>query len=411
MIRSERAWPRIVAHADMDAFYAAIEQLDDPALRGRPVLVGPPSERGVVLTASYEARPYGVGSAMPMAKARRLCPNAVIIPPRFDHYQEVSRTIMRVFSDFSPEVEAISLDEAFLDMTGSEQLFGDPASMGRRIKDAVREATGGLTASVGLSATKYVAKVASGRRKPDGLTVVPPEEAKIWLAPLSVSRLWGAGPKTQARLHHLGLHTIGDVADADPQFLSAMLGSAGLRFHTLAQAEDPRPVIGRRASKSVGSEHTLDKDVRETTEIKLHLRRSAEAIGRRLRQQRYLAFGVGVKLKTTDFQILSRQRRLSEPTDVTEMLYSVGVDLLNEFDQPGFFRLVGMVAYDLVGIDDRIQLDLFSASARQRRLDVAIDELAERFGSDVVYRADDLSKPRRVGLAPTLDFLDDRTPG
>jgi len=411
MIRSERAWPRIVAHADMDAFYAAIEQLDDPALRGRPVLVGPPSERGVVLTASYEARPYGVGSAMPMAKARRLCPNAVIIPPRFDHYQEVSRTIMRVFSDFSPEVEAISLDEAFLDMTGSEQLFGDPASMGRRIKDAVREATGGLTASVGLSATKYVAKVASGRRKPDGLTVVPPEEAKIWLAPLSVSRLWGAGPKTQARLHQLGLHTIGDVADADPQFLSAMLGSAGLRFHTLAQAEDPRPVIGRRASKSVGSEHTLDKDVRETTEIKLHLRRSAEAIGRRLRQQRYLAFGVGVKLKTTDFQILSRQRRLSEPTDVTEMLYSVGVDLLNEFDQPGFFRLVGMVAYDLVGIDDRIQLDLFSASARQRRLDVAIDELAERFGSDVVYRADDLSKPRRVGLAPTLDFLDDRTPG
>jgi len=173
----------------------------------------------------------------------------------------------------------------------------------------------------------------------------------------------------------------------------------------------PRPVIGRRASKSVGSEHTLDKDVCETTEIKLHLRRSAEAIGRRLRQQRYLAFGVGVKLKTTDFQILSRQRRLSEPTDVTEMLYSVGVDLLTEFDQPGFFRLVGMVAYDLVGIDDRIQLDLFSASARQRRLDVAIDELAERFGSDVVYRADDLSKPRRVGLAPTLDFLDDRTRG
>src|SRR3990172_6329751 len=248
MIRSETVWPRIVAHADMDAFYAAIEQLDDPALRGRPVLVGPPSDRGVVLTASYEARPYGVGSAMPMAKARRLCPNAVIIPPRFDHYQEVSRTIMRVFSDFSPEVEAISLDEAFLDMTGSEQLFGDPASMGRRIKDAVREATGGLTASVGVSATKYVAKVASGRRKPDGLTVVRPEEAKAWLAPLPVSWLWGVGPKTQARLHHLGLRTIGDVADADPKFLSAKLGRAGLHFHALAQAEDPRPVTGGRAS-------------------------------------------------------------------------------------------------------------------------------------------------------------------
>ena len=168
----------------MDAFYAAIEQLDDPALRGRPVLVGSPTGRGVVLTASYEARPFGVGSAMAMAKARRLCPQAVIIPPRFDRYQETSRTIMKVFSDFSPDVEALSLDEAFLDMTGSENIFGGPESIGRRIKDAVREATGGLRASVGLSGTKYVAKAASAYRKPDGLTVVPPEEAKAWLAPL-----------------------------------------------------------------------------------------------------------------------------------------------------------------------------------------------------------------------------------
>src|SRR4249920_1641969 len=175
MIRSDDHWPRVIAHADMDAFYAAIEQLDDSALAGRPILVGPRSERGVVLTASYEARPYGVGSAMPMAKARRLCPSAVIVPPRFDRYQEVSATIMKVFSDFSPDVEALSLDEAFLDMTGSEQLFGDPESIGCRLKAAIREATGGLTASVGLSATKYVAKVASGCQKPDGLTVVPPE--------------------------------------------------------------------------------------------------------------------------------------------------------------------------------------------------------------------------------------------
>ena len=395
----------------MDAFYAAVEQLDDPALRGRPVLVGPRSDRGVVLTASYEARPFGVGSAMPMAKARRLCPNAVIIPPRFDRYQEVSRTIMRVFANFSPEVEAISLDEAFLDMTGSEQLFGDPESIGRRLKHAVREATEGLTASVGLSATKYVAKVASACQKPDGLTVVPPEEAKVWLAPLPVSWLWGVGPKTQARLHQIGLHTIGEVANADPEFLCAKLGSAGLHFRALAQAEDTRPVIGQRASKSIGSEHTLDKDVYEKAKIKLHLRRSAEAIGRRLRQKRYVAVGVGVKLKTTDFQILTRQRRLNEPTDVTERLYSVGVDLLNAFDHPGPFRLIGMVAYDLVGIDDLVQPGLFSTSARQRRLEVAIDELAERFGADVVHRANDLTKPPGVRLAPTLDFLDDRTRG
>jgi len=314
---------------------------------------------------------------------------------------------MGVFSNFSPDVEAISLDEAFLDMTGSEQLFGDPESIGRRLKDAIREATRGLTASVGLSATKYVAKVASACQKPDGLTVVPPEEAKAWLAPLPVSRLWGAGPKTQARLHHIGLHTIGEVAKADPRFLSAKLGRAGLHFHALAQAEDPRLVTGRRASKSVGSELTLDKDVRNKADIKLYLRRSADAIGKRLRQKSYVAFGVGVKLKTTDFQILTRQRRLSEPTDVTEKVYSVGVELLNEFDHPGPFRLVGMVAYDLVGIDDRVQLDLFSTLARQRRLEVAIDELSERFGTNVVHRANDLTKP--LGVAPTLDFLDDRT--
>ncbi|MGC1345757.1 MAG: DNA polymerase IV [Methyloceanibacter sp.] len=408
MIRSERVWPRIVAHADMDAFYAAIEQLDDASLRGRPLLVGPPSARGVVLTASYEARPYGVGSAMPMAKARRMCPNAVIIPPRFDRYQEVSATIMRVFSDFSPDVEALSLDEAFLDMTGSEQLFGDPESIGRRLKAAIRDATGGLTASLGLSVTKYVAKVASAFQKPDGLTVVRPEEAKAWLAPLPVSWLWGAGPKTQARLHQLGLHTIGDVAHADPRFLSTKLGSAGVHFHTLAQAEDPRAVIGRRASKSIGSEHTLDVDVLDKADIKFHLRRSADTIGRRLRKKNSAAFGVGIKLKTSEFQILIRQHRLNEPTDIAERLYSAGVDLLSHIDHPGPFRLIGLVAYDLVDIDDVVQLDLFSTLARQRKLEVAIDGLADRFGTNVVYRADDLKKPPRTHFAPTLDVVDDR---
>ena len=240
--------------------------------------------------------------------------------------------------------------------------MANPESIGRRLKAAICEATGGLTASVGLSATKYVAKVASACRKPDGLTVVPPEEARAWLAPLPVSWLWGAGPKTQARLHLLGLRTIGEVADSDPEFLSAKLGSAGLHFHTLAQAKGARPVPSRRTAKSVGSEHTLDKDVREKADIKLHLRRSADTIGRRLRNKCYLAFGVSVKLKTTDFELLTRQHRLSEPTDVTERLYSVGVELLDEFNHPGPFRLIGMAAYDLVGVSDRIQLDLFGGS-------------------------------------------------
>lgn len=408
MICSGSGWPGIIAHADMDAFYAAIEQLDDPTLRGRPVLVGPPSSRGVVLTASYEARPYGVGSAMPMAQARRMCTDAVIVPPRFDRYQEVSATIMSVFADFSPEVEALSLDEAFIDMTGSERLFGGPEAIGHRLKAAIRDATCGLTASVGISSTKYVAKVASACQKPDGLTVVRPEDAKAWLAQFPVSRLWGAGPKTQARLQQLGLHTIGDVASADPHFLSEKLGSVGLHFRSLAHAEDPRRVIGRRTSKSIGSEHTLVKDVHRKPDIKLHLRRSAETIARRLRRKSYVALGVGIKLKTSDFQIVTRQQRLSEPTDVAERLYCVGVSLLEHVDHPGPFRLIGMVAYDLAGTGDVSQLELFGTLSRQRRLEVAVDGLVEKFGADIVHRAHDFGNSTSATLAHTLDFLDDQ---
>ena len=408
MIRSTRVWPRIIAHADMDAFYAAIEQLDEPALRGRPILVGSPSDRGVVLTASYEARPYGVGSAMPMAQARRKCPNALIIPPRFDRYQQVSKMIMGVFADFSPYVEALSLDEAFLDMTGSEELFGAPELIGHRLKMAVRDVTGGLTASVGLSSTKYVAKVASAFCKPDGLTVVPPESAKDWLAPLPVSRLWGVGPKTQDRLHQLGLRTIGSVAGADPRLLSAKLGSAGLHFYTLAHAEDPRPVLGSRMSKSIGSENTLDRDISEKADIKFHMRRSADVIGRRLRKKNCLAFGVGLKLKTASFQLISRRHRLSEPTDIAERLYSVAVHLLEHVVHRGPFRLIGLVAYDLVGSDDLAQPGLFKTLGRRRQLEVAVDRLAERFGINVVQRADDLDKPTAIGSASTLDYLEDQ---
>lgn len=390
----------------MDSFYAAVEQLDDPSLRGKPLLVGGSSPRGVVLTASYEARPFGVGSAMPMVTARRLCPDALIVPPRFERYQEVSATIMGVFGAFSPSVEPLSLDEAFIDMTGAEGLFGDPETMGRRLKDAVREATGGLTVSVGVSGTKYVAKVASAYKKPDGLTVVPPATAKAWLAPMPVSRLWGAGEKTEPRLHALGLRTIGDVADADPRLLVDKLGKLGLHFYTLSQAQDPRRVESHRRAKSIGSENTLARDVRDKAEIKLHLRRSADKIARRLRAKGLVAYGASVKLKTADFKILTRQHHLSEPTDVAEQLYSVGVELLDAFKHPGPFRLVGMSAYDLAPAGGLIQGGLFDTFGRRRQLEVAIDALAARFGGKVVQRGDDLGE-RGISLTPNLDFLDD----
>ena len=392
MAENKSAWPRIIAHADMDAFYAAIEQLDDPSLRGKPVLVGPPSERGVVLTASYEARPYQVGSAMPMSKARRLCPDAVVVRPRFDRYQEVSRLIMGVFADFSPNVEAIGLDEAFLDLSGSEELLGLPQVIGKKIKERVCEVTGGLTGSVGISATKYVAKVASAHQKPDGLTIVQPDEAQAWLAPLPVSRLWGVGAKTEKRLHALQLNTIGDVALADPNWLEQNIGRAGRKFYALAHATDPRPVEGQKTSKSIGCERTLSEDIADKEEIKKHLRFSAEEIGRRLKKKRHAAFGVRVKLKTNKFQVLTRQLQRQHPTDVVDQLFADACTILDAFDHPGPFRLVGLAAFDFAPAGQKAQLDLFVDAGRSRGLDVAVDDLKQRFGPRILQRANNLGR-------------------
>lgn len=398
-------WPRIVAHADMDAFYACVEQLDDPSLRGKPILIGHESGRGVVLTASYEARPSGVGSAMPMSRARRLCPEALIVPPRFERYSQVSQQIMEAFADFSPSVEPISLDEAFLEMTGAEHLFGTPGAMGRRIKEAVRDATGGLTVSVGISGTKYVAKVASDFRKPDGLTVVPPWDAVAFLAPLPIRRLWGAGPVTTARIEALGLHTIGELAAADPDWLRERLGNAGPHFWRLAHAQDPRHVEGRRRAVSIGSERTLETDIVERADIEPHLRRSAEEIGRRLRKKGTLAGGVRVKLKTSSFKLMTRQKQLHPPTDLAQRLYEEGLTLLPLFDYDERFRLVGLAAYDLVKPDAEPQLDLFAPQAGRRKLEGAMDAIRGRFGAGAIQRADELGRPIRKG--PNLDFLDE----
>ena len=394
-------WSRIIVHADMDAFYASVEQFDNPQLKGLPVLVGPRSRRGVVLTASYEARPFKVGSAMPMALALERCPQAVVVPPRFDRYAEVSTKVMRVFQDFSPSVEALSLDEAFLDMTGSSHLFGSPAEMGQRIRDSVRAATG-LDVSVGVAASKYVAKVASGECKPRGLLVVPPHEAIGWLARLPVARLWGAGPKTQARLQAAGYYTIGDIAAADPALLVTRFGAQGRHFHDLAHARDPRRVEGNRRARSLGSERTLARDVIAPADIASHLKRSADRIARRLRSKGLLAGGVRVRLKTTRFKLLTRQCTLSEPTDVAETLYRAGIELLERFGDRGPFRLVGMAAHSLRTTTTPAQLDLLDDGHR-RRLETTLDELASRFGEGAVRRARDLTSHTVLDTAPDLD--------
>ena len=398
-------WERIVIHADMDAFYAAVEQLDDASLRGKPVLVGPRSHRGVVLTASYEARPYGVGSAMPVAEARRRCPDAVMVPPRFERYQQVSEQVMDLFADFSPSVEALSLDEAFLDMTGATHFFGSPHEMALRLKQRVLEETG-LHISVGVSGTKYVAKVASAHDKPNGLTVVPPGTAADWLAPLPVNRLWGVGIKTTPKLNAIGLQAIGDIARADPAWLQDKLGNPGLHYYELANGRDPRRVLRGRAARSIGSDRTLSADISSHAEIKVHLRRSAERIARRVRRKGYTARGVRIRLKTNRFELLSRQRLLPRGEDTAAAFLAVAEQLLADFPHKGPFRLVGMAVFDLAWSDEPSQMDLFS-SETPLRLEQTLDALAERFGRDMVCRAGDLRGAGTVSSnGMNLDFLD-----
>jgi DNA polymerase IV len=398
------AWPRIVVHADMDAFYASVEQLDDPSLRGRPILVGPESGRGVVLTASYEARPFGVGSAMPMSRAKRMCPQALIVPPRFKRYTEISRIVMGVFEDFSPDVEAISLDEAFLEMTGTTRTYRTPGEMGRALKAAVKEATGGLTASVGISGTKYVAKVASDFRKPDGLTVVQPDHARTFLSKLPVRRLWGVGPKTEERLAAVGYTHIGQIADEDEDILERKLGRLGLHLQRLGRGNDPRRIQTRRRARSIGSERTLAEDVSDRATLEEHLRTSAESIGKRLRSKSLLAGGVRVKLKTSSFQGLSRQTLLPTPTDVGARMYEAAMPLLDQFPTDEPFRLVGMAAYDIIRPDDPVQLKLFDGLADKAKLERAMDAVRSAFGDDAVVRAERLGGEAWVG--PNLDFVD-----
>ncbi len=408
------AWPRVIVHADMDAFYAAIEQHDDPKLRGKPVLVGPRSMRGVVLTASYEARPAGVGSAMPMALARRRCPDAIVVPPRFDRYREISRIVMRTFGDFSPDVEPISLDEAFLDMTGAEQIFGAPDVIGRKLKTAIEEATGGLTVSVGISATKYVAKVASGHMKPDGLTIVPGTEARAWLAPQPISVLWGVGPKTRARLAGLGLVTVGDVARIGLARLEAELGKTGRHFFELSEGRDPRRVESARRAKSMSSERTLTADVRMAREIRPYVRQAAGVVARRLRDKAQAARGVRLKLKTHDFRILTRQRRLDAATSATRIIEEAAQSLLREIDDSGPFRLIGVSVYDIdanASGGHEEQLDLLtdrSASADRsagERLDAVLDALQRKFGPGTIQRASDLASRTVFKDDVDLDYL------
>ncbi|MBL8917845.1 MAG: DNA polymerase IV [Myxococcaceae bacterium] len=371
----------------MDAFYASVEQRDDPKLKGKPVIVGGHPQRGVVLAASYEVRPFGVRSAMPMGRAVKLAPKAIVVPPRFDAYVDASEAVFRIFERYTPLIEPLSLDEAFLDVTGSQALFGDPVALAQRIRREIRDELH-LPASAGIAEVKFVAKIASDLGKPDGQKVVPPGTSKDFLAPLPVARLWGVGPKTEEHLLRLGLKTIGDVATKDVEWLTKNLGSSAQHFWELSNAIDPRVVVSDREAKSIGAQDTFDTDVLGEEALAPQLHGQALRVGRRMRRVGLKARVVQLTVKYHDFQSVTRRRTLEAPTDDGQVLYREARALLSRVDLSRKIRLTGVSAQELVGEGEQLGLFAPEAPPKTSRLNAALDQIANKYGSKAVTTAD-----------------------
>ena len=399
--------PRVILHVDMDAFYAAIEQRDQPALRGKPVIVGsPPDRRGVVSTASYEARPYGVHSAMPSRTAGRLCPQATFVPVNMAHYSEVSHDIMEVLESFTPMVEKTSIDEAFLDMSGARHLWPDSVQLARILKQRIRERVH-LTASVGVASNKFLAKLASDLEKPDGLTVVPvdPEEIVRFLAPLPVSKVWGVGKAAAKRLKSFGIQIIGDVQSYDQAHLQSWFGEAfGEHLWRLSRGLDDRPVVTEREAKSISNEHTFRTDCDDLDAVRQTLIELTENVGRRMRRAGVWGRTGQIKVRFDDFKTVTRQRPFSRPTQTDRELLHCALALL---DAEQVQRPVRLIGFGVQSFTDKtteagtVQGELFpdppgdDGAAHQAALDAAVDRVRESFGKDAIRRG---GTPRSPGV-------------
>ena len=376
---------RAILHADLDAFYASVEVLDDPSLRGKPVIVGgDPGARGVVSAASYEARKFGVHSAMPLRTAARLCPTGVFVPGHPERYRDLSRQVMRIFASYTPLVEPISLDEAFLDVTASQEAFGDGTTIGRAIKRRVLDEVG-LVVSVGVATNKLCAKVASDLRKPDALVVVPPGEEAAFLAPLPVSRLWGVGPQSRQALADYGVTTIGQLAALAEATLRRRFGTHGHDLALRARGIDPSPVVPSQAPKSIGHELTFDRDVTDPARLEATLLDLAESVASRLRAHHMAAGAVQLKLRYEGFETLTRQMGVPHQTRESEPIYAAGVALLRKtLVRDRAVRLIGLTAINLTDVQ---QLTLFDAPDKTDRITASIDAVREKFGDKAITRA------------------------
>ena len=384
---------RAILHIDMDAFYASVEEQDRPELKGKPLIVGGTSGRGVVAAASYAVRRFGVRSAMPMREALRRCPHAVCVPPRMARYQEVSTRVFAIFHEFTPLVEGLSLDEAFLDVTASERLLGSAEFIGGEIRRRIRQQTG-LTASVGIAPNKLLAKIASDLNKPDGMCRIGPDNVREVMDGLPVETLYGIGPRTLPAVHAAGIRSCGDLRTACDEALWQAFGSHGKAMRDRAAGLDDRPVEPNREEKSISAEETYAVDLKGSARLNVELLRLADRAASRLRAQDLTAGRVSVKIRRGDFTTYTRQRALGSPTQDTAVVAAVASALLGRWlaTQPNAaVRLLGVGVGDLGTLQ---QPDLFAAGAAQgTRLDAAIDGIRDRFGRSMLTRASLLTRP------------------
>jgi len=383
-----------VLHIDMDAFFASVELLDHPELVDKPVIVGHRSGRSVVTAANYVARRYGVNSAMPMSIALRKCPSAIVLEPHYRRYQDYSAQVMSIFSDITPLVEPLSIDEAFLDVAGARRIYGSPATIGALIRRRVEEETG-LTCSVGAASSKFIAKLASSRAKPNGMLVIPAESTLAFLHPLPVSALWGVGQTTEKALHRLGLRQIGDIANTPLAVLQGSLGeAAGRKLHDLAWARDPRSVTVEREEKSVGHETTFEHDVTDVDRLRSEILRLSDAVAVRLRRSGSVGRTVVLKLRYTDFTTVTRSRTLPEPTNVGRRIYDEAVASFELLAARGIrVRLIG-VRVEHLGDGDGVGVGLWDPDDDWREAELAVDSVTAKFGRGTVRPASHLKRDK-----------------